>query len=193
MDLTIVQKKKHLLLFNRIIREQVKTALIPAPSKLTDDKVNEYFQRFFVKKDDYYVPVKNKLELNIDEGLFKDLIKKKKTKEEAKDEKAMMKEKEKEVSKSMTLSVYKRFEKEYVEPYVNKKRAGEDFNKEEQMMVDKYIKLGPNVKKLVEQELPKTWARLLNPAYLEREKRKAGLVEEEMKLKEKIKKDAKKK
>jgi hypothetical protein len=193
MDLSVMQKKKHLLLLNRIMRAELKKDIIPVPSKLTEEEVNKYFERLFVKKDDYYVPVKSKLELNIDEGLFKDLIKKKKTKEEAKDEKAMMKEKEKEVSKSMTLSVYKRFEKEFVEPYVNKKKAGENFSKEEQMMVDKYIKLGPNVKKLVEQELPKTWARLFNPAYLEREKRKAGLVEEEMKLKEKIKKDAKKK
>lgn len=189
----MMQKKKHLLLFNRIIREQVKTALIPTPSKLTEEEVNKYFDRLFVKKDDYYVPIKSKIELKIDEELFKDLIKKKKTKEEKNIEKEMMKEKEKEMTKTIVLSIYKKFEKEYVEPYILKKRAKEDFSKEEKLMIDRYIKLGANVKKLVEEQLPNLFKNLLNPAYLKRAERKEGLREEEMKLKDEIKKEARNK
>lgn len=201
MDLTMMQKKKHLLLLNRIMRAELKKDIIPVPSKLTEEEVNKYFERLFVKitkgSDDYYIPVKSKVELKIDEELFKGLIKKKKTlaqrTEEKKDEKAMMKEKEKEMTKTMALSAYKKFEKEFVEPYVNKKRANEDFKKEEEMMIKKYIKLGVPVKQIIKKELPKTWERLLNPAYEQEIKRKEGLIEEEMKLKDMIKKEAKNK
>ena len=79
MDLTLMQKKKHLLLLNRIMRAELKKDIIPVPSKLTEEEVNQYFNKLFVKKDDYYVPVKNKVSLSIDEELFKDLIKKKKS------------------------------------------------------------------------------------------------------------------
>jgi hypothetical protein len=193
MDLTLMQKKKHLLLLNRIMRSELKKDIIPIPSKLTEEEVNQYFNKLFVKKDDYYVPIKTKTEIMIDEEQFKDLIKRKKTKEEKKTEKELEKEKDKEISKKITLSVYKKFEKEFVEPYVNKKKAKEDFNKEEILMINKYLKLGPSVKKLVEQQLPNMWSRLLNPAYLEEIKRKDKLIEEEMKLKDSIKKEAKKK
>jgi len=193
MDLTMMQKKKHLLLLNRIMRAELKAEIIPIPSKLTEEEVNQYFSKLFVKKDDYYVPIKSKVELKIDEELFKGLIKRKKTAEEKKTEKEIQKEKEKEMIKSISLGYYKKFEKEFVEPYVKKKRTNEDASKEEKMMIDKYIKLGSKVKKLVEEELPNIWKRLLNPAFLEREKRKEGLVEEEMKLKDEIKKEAKNK
>lgn len=189
MDLTMMQKKKHLLLLNRIMRAELKKDIIPTPSKLTEEEVNQYFNKLFVKKDNYYVPIKNKSEIMIDEEQFKNLIKKPKTKEE----KEMMKEQEKEMSKSISLLVYKKFEKDFVEPYINKKKAKGDFNKEELAMVNKYLKLGPSVKKLVEKQLPNIWSRLLNPAYLEEIKRKDKLVEEEMKLKDMIKKEAKKK
>lgn len=193
MDLTMIQKKKHLLLLNRIMRAELKKDIIPVPSKLTEEEVNKYFERLFIKKDDYYVPIKSKVELNIDEELFKDLIKRKKTKEEKKTEKEIMKAKEKEMAKTIALSIYKKFEKEYVEPYVLKKRAKEDFSKEEKMMVDKYIKFGPNVKKLVEEQLPNLFKNVFNPAYLKRVERKEGLKEEEMKLKDEIKKEARNK
>ena len=193
MDLTLMQKKKHLLLLNRIMRAELKKDIIPVPSKLTEEEVNQYFNKLFIKKDDYYVPVKNKVSLSIDEELFKDLIKRKKTKEDKIKEKDMKKEEEKEMSKNITLSVYKKFEKEFVEPYVTKKRAGGEFKEDEKMMIDKYIKLGSNVKKLVSEKLPKMWASILNSAYLERLNRKDGLKEEEMKLKDMIKKEAKKK
>jgi hypothetical protein len=193
MDLTLMQKKKHLLLLNRIMRAELKKDIIPTPSKLTEEEVNQYFNKLFVKKDNYYVPIKTKAEIMIDEEQFKDLIKRKKTKEEKIKEKDMKKEEEKEMSKNITLSVYKKFEKEFVEPYVTKKRAGGKFKEDEKMMIDKYIKLGSNVKKLVSEKLPKMWASILNSAYLERLNRKEGLKEEEMKLKDMIKKEAKKK
>jgi hypothetical protein len=193
MDLTMMQKKKHLLLLNRIMRAEIKKDIIPVPSKLTEEEVNQYFNKLFVKKEYYYVPIKTKTEIMIDEEQFKDLIKKPKTKEEKKTEKEVGKEKEKEMQSSISLSVYKKFENDFVKPYVSKKRAGESIKEEEIKMIDKYIKLGPNVKKIVSQQLPKLWEAILNKAFLEREKRKKGLVEEEMKLKDIIKKEARNK
>jgi len=193
MDLTIMQKKKHLLLLNRIMRAELKKDIIPVPSKLTEEEVNQYFQKLFVKKDDYYVPIKNKVSLDIDEELFKDLIKRKKTKEEKITEKEMNKSKEKEMAKSIALSIYKKFENDYVKPFSEKRKANQDYIKEQNLMIDRYIKYGKNVRDIIEEKLPKTWAAILNPAFLEREKRKEGLKEEEMKLKDTIKKEAKKK
>lgn len=191
----MIQKRKHLLLLNRIMRTELKKDIIPIPSKLTEEEVNKYFERLFVKKDDYYVPIKSKVELNIDEEQFKGLIKKPKvmrTKEEKKQEKDTQKEKEKEMQSSISLSVYKKFENDFVKPYVTKKRAGESIKEEEIKMIDKYIKLGPNVKKIVSQQLPKLWEAVLNKAFLEREKRKEGLKEEDKKLMKDIKKEARK-
>jgi hypothetical protein len=75
MDLTIQQKKKHLLLLNKLYRMAVKQELIPTPSKLSDDKVESLFNNLFVKKDHYYIPkVKNQY-LVIDENEFKKLYK----------------------------------------------------------------------------------------------------------------------
>ena len=193
MDLTIMQKKKHLLLLNRIMRAELIKDIIPVPSKLTEEEVNQYFQKLFVKKDDYYVPIKNKVSLDIDEELFKDLIKRKKTKEEKITEKEMNKSKEKEMAKSIALSIYKKFENDYVKPFSEKRKANQDYIKEQNLMIDRYIKYGKNVRDIIEEKLPKTWAAILNPAFLEREKRKEGLKEEEMKLKDTIKKEAKKK
>jgi len=193
MDLTMMQKKKHLLLLNRIMRAELKKDIIPVPSKLTEEEINQYFNKLFVKKDDYYVPIKNKVSLDIDEELFKGLIKRPKTKEEKMTEKEMEKAKKKEMAKSIALLIYKKFETDYVTPYVEKKRAKEDYSKEQKLMIDKYIKYGKNVRDIIEEELPKMWAAILNPAYLEREKRKKKLIEEEMKLNDTIKKEAKKK
>jgi hypothetical protein len=85
MDLTITQKKKHILLFNRLYRQALKEELIPTPSKLSDDKIEKLFDKLFMKKDHYYVPkMKNQL-LVIDEDEFKKLIPKtKQPKEEVK-------------------------------------------------------------------------------------------------------------
>jgi len=188
----MMQKKKHLLLLNRIMRAELKKDIIPTPSKLTEEEVNQYFNKLFVKKDEYYVPIKTKANIMIDEEPFKTILMKKPKMKKDKDMNEK-KEKEKEMTKSISLGSYNRFVKEFVEPYVKKKKANENASKEENMMIDKYIKLGSNVKKLVEEKLPNIWKRLLNPAFLEREKRKEGLVEEEMKLKDEIKKEDKKK
>ena len=186
MDLTMMQKKKHLLLLNRIMRAELKKDIIPTPSKLTEEEVNQYFNKLFVKKDDYYVPIKTKAELKIDEEQFKELIKKPRTlaqrTEEKKKEKEVQSEKDKEMAISITFSVYKKFEKDFVEPYVKKKRANEDFKKEEEMMIKKYIKLGAPVKELISKKLPKMWEALLNPSYLKRVDGKEGLVEKDKKL-----------
>jgi hypothetical protein len=188
MDLTMMQKKKHLLLLNRIMRAELKREIIPTPSKLTEEEINDYFNKLFVKKDDYYIPVNNKVSLSIDEELFKGLIKRKKTKEEKMTEKERQKMKEKEMKTNLINVFYKKFENDFVVPYVEKKKAKEDFKKEEQLLIQKYIKLSEDVKKKVKEMLPKMWGGLLNPAFLERGKRKEGLKEEEMKLKEAIKK-----
>lgn len=102
MEVNITQKKKHLLLLNRIMRTELKKDIIPTPSKLPEEEVNKYFERLFVKKDDYYIPVKSKVNIKIDEELFKGLIKKPKIKEVKKAEKPVEKpveKKEKELIK----------------------------------------------------------------------------------------------
>jgi hypothetical protein len=97
--ITVPQMKKHLLLLNRLMRTELKKDIIPVPSKLSEEEVNKYFERLFVKKENYYVPIKSKVELKIDEELFKSLLVKKvamkKTKKEAmKEEKPMEEEKQ---------------------------------------------------------------------------------------------------
>jgi hypothetical protein len=81
MEINMIQKRKHLLLLNRIMRTELKKDIIKTPSKITEDEVDKYFNRLFIKKDDYYVPIKSKIEIKIDEELFKNLIKKPKKKE----------------------------------------------------------------------------------------------------------------
>jgi len=196
MDLTMMQKKKHLLLLNRIMRAELKKDIIPVPSKLTEEEVNQYFNKLFVKKtegsDNYYIPIKNKLEIPIDEELFKEVIKKPKTKEEKQQEKAIEKDKNKEIEGHIINSLYNKFANDFVKPYVTKKRAGEDFKEEEKKLIERYIKIGSNVKQFIKMQLPKMWEGLLNPAFLEREKRKEVLKEEDKKLMKSIRKESKK-
>jgi hypothetical protein len=78
------RKKKHLLLLNRLLRQELKLVLIKTPSKLDDNKVNELFDKIFVKKDDYYVPKTNNEKLLLQEDQFKNLYKKKVKKSEPK-------------------------------------------------------------------------------------------------------------
>lgn len=92
MSITIAQQKKHLLLLNRLHRNALKTELIPAPSKLLDDKVEKLFNEFFKKKDNYYVPKITSTILKIDEEEFKKLYKEPKQPKQ----KAMKKEEPKE-------------------------------------------------------------------------------------------------
>jgi hypothetical protein len=97
MEINMIQKRKHLLLLNRIMRTELKKDIIKTPSKLTEEEVDKYFNRLFIKKDEYYIPIKSKIEIKIDEQLFKNLIKKPKKKEVKEVEKP--KEEVKEVEK----------------------------------------------------------------------------------------------
>ena len=45
MDITMMQKKKHLLLLNRIIRAETKKDIIPTPSKLSEEEVDSFFSK----------------------------------------------------------------------------------------------------------------------------------------------------
>lgn len=186
MEPTIAQKKKHLLLLNRIIRKEAKADIIPTPSKLDETEVNSYFSKLFTKKEDYYVPIKNKMEIKIDEELFKGLIKKPKamiTAEQKVEEKKMKKE-----SEIKDAGDY--FIRNLINPYLRKIKANEDPSKELKMMTDRFVKMSKPVKKYVENKWSKLYASILGPADEARMKRKEGLKEEEKKLKEDIKKMA---
>lgn len=98
MSLTIAQQKKHLLLLNKLHRNALKAELIPAPSKLSDDKVEKLFNEFFKKKEHYYIPKITSTILKIDEEEFKKLYKepKKAMKKEVKPKEEVKKEEVKE-------------------------------------------------------------------------------------------------
>lgn len=195
MDITMMQKKKHLLLLNRIIRAETKKDIIPTPSKLSEAEVNSFFNKLFVKKDDYYVPIKNKMEIKIDEELFKGLIKKPKMAKEAKP--MMTKEQKAEEKKQKEESLTKKsadfFISKFINPYLRKIKAGEDASKELKMMTDRFIKMSKPTKKNVEKRWSKLYASILGPADEGRMMRKENLKEEDMKLKDEIKKMAKEK
>ena len=80
-DYPVNKKKRHLLLFNRILKKELNEVLIKTPSKLSSDDINKLFDMIFIKKtndsDDYYVPKKLKVKLRINEEDFKNLYKKK--------------------------------------------------------------------------------------------------------------------
>ena len=195
MDITMMQKKKHLLLLNRIIRAETKKDIIPTPSKLSEAEVDSFFNKLFVKKDDYYVPIKNKMEIKIDEELFKGLIKKPKMAKEAKP--MMTKEQKAEEKKQKEESLTKKsadfFISKFINPYLRKIKAGEDASKELKMMTDRFIKMSKPTKKNVEKRWSKLYASILGPADEGRIMRKENLKEEDMKLKDSIKKMAKEK
>lgn len=206
MDITMMQKKKHLLLLNRIIRAETKKDIIPTPSKLNEAEVDSFFSKLFVKKDDYYIPIKNKMEIKIDEELFKGLIKKPKmakevkpmmTKEEKKAKPMMTKEQKAEEKKQKEESLTKKsadfFISKFINPYLRKIKAGEDASKELKMMTDRFIKMSKPTKKNVEKRWSKLYASILGPADEGRMMRKENLKEEDMKLKDSIKKMAKEK
>lgn len=187
-ELTMMQKKKHLLLLNRIMRTELKTEIIPTPSKLNEEEVNDLFKKLFIKKDDYYVPIKSKVELNIDEELFKAL--KPKTKEDKVKIKEEVKMKKDEMQKSVSMGVYNKFIKDFIKPMQDKRKAGEDVKKDEMETIKRYIKLSQNVKTLIKKNLPNLFEKLLNPADKERDVRKEKLKEEDEKLMINIKKKA---
>ena len=155
MEISILNMRKHLLLLNRLMRSELKKDIIPTPSKLTEDDVNKYFKMLFKPLEEegttYYMPIKNKVSLNIDESLFKALIKKPKvkavkTEEEKKTEKEMMKEKEKkDEMRYIKLSVDKIY-KDLIKPYIAKKKAGEKAEAEENALLKKFFKVSDAVR-----------------------------------------------
>jgi hypothetical protein len=189
MDLSVMMKKKHLLLLNRIMRTELKKDLIMTPSKLTEGEVNDLFKKLFVKKDDYYVPIKAKVELNIDEELFKLL--KPKTKEDKVKMKEEAKMKKEEMQKSVSVAVYNKFLKDFIKPMQDKRKAGEDVKKDEMETIKRYIKLSQDIKNMIKKNLPNLFERLLNPADKERQIRKEKLTEENKQLVKEIRTKAK--
>jgi len=191
----MIQKRKHLLLLNRIIRAETKKDIIPTPSKLSEAEVDSFFSKLFVKKDDYYIPIKNKMEIKIDEELFKGLIKKPKMAKEAKP--MMTKEQKAEEKKQKEESLTKKsadfFISKFINPYLRKIEAGKDASKELKMMTDRFVKMSKPTKKNVEKRWSKLYASILGPADEARMMRKENLKEEDMKLNDEIKKMAKEK
>lgn len=188
--ITVSQMKKHLLLLNRLMRTELKKDIIPVPSKLSEEEVNKYFERLFVKKtegeEEYYVPIKSKVELKIDEELFKSLlVKKKKTKVElTPEEKVKMEE-------DRIVKVADVFIKSLINPYLRALKAGKDGMQEKKAMVDKYVKLKFNVKQNIKKRWAKLYESVLNPADVERTARKERLKEEDKKMMKEIRMKAK--
>lgn len=188
--ITVSQMKKHLLLLNRLMRTELKKDIIPVPSKLSEEEVNKYFERLFVKKtegeEEYYVPIKSKVELKIDEELFKSLlVKKKKTKVElTSEEKVKMEE-------DRIVKVADVFIKSLINPYLRALKAGKDGMQEKKAMVDKYVKLKFNVKQNIKKRWAKLYESVLNPADVERTARKERLKEEDKKMMKEIRMKAK--
>jgi len=194
MEPAVQVKKKHLLLLNRLMRSELKKDIIPTPSKLTEDDVNKYFKMLFKPLEEegitYYMPIKNKVSLNIDESLFKALIKKPKikivkTKEEKMTEKEMMKEKEKEDEmRYVKLSVNKIY-KDLINPYVAKKKAGEKAEAEEDALLKKFFQVSDAVRNEIKKASPKLYDNLLKPKYDEYRMRKENLsIESKQQMKD---------
>jgi hypothetical protein len=68
--------KKHLLLLNRLHKQQLKKELIPTPTKLSKEEITKYFNSLFTQKDNYYIP-KLSTELKLNEADFKAIAPKK--------------------------------------------------------------------------------------------------------------------
>lgn len=170
MELSIPQKKKHLLLLNRIIRAEIKKDIIPTPSKLTESDVNSYFNKLFVKKDDYYVPIKTKMDIKIDESKFIGLIKKPKMKAPKKEKmkepiKEVMKvEEKKQEPEDMVKTAADFFIVKFINPYLKISKAGGDANKEKMMMIKRFVKFGKPVKDNIKSRWAKLYASILSPA-----------------------------
>ena len=184
-----MQKKKHLLLLNRIIRAETKKDIIPTPSKLTEDDVNKYFKMLFIEKDGYYAPIKNKLELKVDEELFKGLIKQPKKTEGYKepnkpkvsmeDKEAMKeakKQKEKEDKEALLNRITNKIYKDVINPYIAKKKAGDMAKTEETSLLKKFFQVSNDVRNKIKDQSPKLYENLLKPKFDEYMMRKDKLL-----------------
>lgn len=203
MDPSVQVKKKHLLLLNRLMRAELKKDIIPTPSKLTEDDINKYFKMLFKPLEEegttYYMPIKNKVSLNIDESLFKSLIKKPKMKAvkepKMKEDKMVEAEKKMEEEKKMTerminISVDKIY-KDLINPYIAKKKAGEKAEEEESMLLKKFFQVSDAIRKKIKEASPKLYENLLKPKYDEYIARKEKLSMEAKQQMKEIKEDAK--
>jgi hypothetical protein len=201
MEPTMIQKRKHLLLLNRIIRAETKKDIIQTPSKLTEEDVNKYFKMLFIEKDGYFAPIKNKLELKVDEELFKGLIKQPKMKamkpmkepkimEDKEAMKEMKKQKEKEdESRIVNLTVNKIY-KDLINPYVAKKKAGDKAEAEESALLKKFFQVSNNVRNEIKKISPKLYDNFLKPKYDEYMMRKDKLLMESKQQMKDIRKSA---
>jgi hypothetical protein len=198
MEINMIQKRKHLLMLNRIIRAETKADIIPTPSKLSEEDVNKYFKMLFIEKDGYYVPIKNKVSLNIDEELFKGLIKQPKMKqpkvkptaEEKASEKEMMKEKEKEAQIRVVEGLVNKIYKDLINPYIAKKKAGEKAEAEESALLKKFFQVSDNVRNEIKKISPKLYDNFLKPKYDEYVMRKDKLLMESKQEMKDIRKSA---
>ena len=196
-----MQKKKHLLLLNRIIRAETKKDIIQTPSKLTEEDVNKYFKMLFIEKDGYFAPIKNKLELKVDEELFKGLIKQPKMKvmkpmkdpkimEDKEAMKEMKKQKEKEDELRIVNLTVNKIYKDLINPYVAKKKAGDKAEAEESALLKKFFQVSNNVRNEIKKISPKLYDNFLKPKYDEYMMRKDKLLMESKQQMKDIRKSA---
>jgi hypothetical protein len=189
MDPTMMQKKKHLLLLNRIIRAETKKDIIPTPSKLTEEDVNKYFKMLFIEKDGYFAPIKNKLELKVDEELFKGLIKQPKMKamkvvkvkepkimEDKEAMKEAKKQKDKEETEALLNRITNKIYKDVINPYIAKKKAGDMAKTEEASLLKKFFQVSNDVRNKIKDQSPKLYENLLKPKFDEYMMRKEKLL-----------------
>jgi hypothetical protein len=201
MEPTMIQKRKHLLLLNRIIRAETKKDIIQTPSKLTEEDVNKYFKMLFIEKDGYFAPIKNKLELKVDEELFKGLIKQPKMKvmkpmkdpkimEDKEAMKEMKKQKEKEDELRIVNLTVNKIYKDLINPYVAKKKAGDKAEAEESALLKKFFQVSNNVRNEIKKISPKLYDNFLKPKYDEYMMRKDKLLMESKQQMKDIRKSA---
>jgi hypothetical protein len=201
MEPTMIQKKKHLLLLNRIIRAETKKDIIQTPSKLTEEDINKYFKMLFIEKDGYFAPIKNKLELKVDEELFKGLIKQPKMKamkpmkepkimEDKEAMKEMKKQKEKEDELRIVNLTVNKIYKDLINPYVAKKKAGDKAEAEESALLKKFFQVSNNVRNEIKKISPKLYDNFLKPKYDEYMMRKDKLSMESKQQMKDIRKSA---
>ena len=92
----------------------------------------------------------------------------------------MKKQKDEEMKSNVRKMIYTQFINNFVKPYNIKRKEGGHYKNEEKALIEKYIKVSGDMKKLIKMELPKLWEAILNPAFMEREKRKGELKEEDI-------------
>lgn len=196
----MIQKRKHLLLLNRIIRAETKKDIIPTPSKLTEEDVNKYFKMLFIEKDGYYAPIKNKLELKVDEELFKGLIKQPKMKamkvkepkimEDKEAMKEAKKQKDKEDNEELLNRITNKIYKDLINPYIAKKKAGDKADAEEKDLLKKFFQVSDDVRIKIKAISPKLYENLLKPKFDEYMMRKDKLLMESKQEMKDIRKSA---